>query len=320
VTISPDNPLVVRQAPPGHWVREALCLLASVRDEPERASELARWEQALRGGRLSAAGLVEARRGQRLVGAAWSQAHPGGYALLVLPRVVAGEPPATGDRLLEAAVEAAQGAGVRLVQCLMTADQCPLEGLLRRHAFTRLAELLYLVTLPEVYPEQPPQGDWACRPYADADWAALLDVVRRSYEETQDCPGLAELRTPQDALEGYAGAGTSGTQHWHLVEHGREPVGCLLLVDHDTPGPRELVYLGLVPEVRGRGWGRELARFAQWTARRDGRPLLVLAVDRANHPAVGAYLAAGFTAWEERSVWIRGLAAEGVLAGPPTNV
>ena len=40
----------------------------------------------------------------------------------------------------------------------------------------------------------------------------------------------------------------------------------LLLADHPKARHWELMYMGLVPEVRGRGWGRQIARYAQWLA------------------------------------------------------
>ena len=69
----------------------------------------------------------------------------------------------------------------------------------------------------------------------------------------------------------------------------------------------ELVYMGLVPEVRGHGWGLELVRRAQGIAGRCGRERLVLAVDAQNAPAVALYEAAGFVRWDERRAFMRQL-------------
>jgi len=64
------------------------------------------------------------------------------------------------------------------------------------------------------------------------------------------------------------------------------------------------VYMGVLPEWRGRGWGIEVAQWAQWRARILGRERLVLAVDAENGPALAAYVAAGFGAWDDRSAYI----------------
>ena len=63
--------------------------------------------------------------------------------------------------------------------------------------------------------------------------------------------------------------------------------------------------MGLVPEFRGRGWGRQIARYAQWTARGAGVERLLVAVDATNRPAEKVYRSAGFEIWERRSVFLR---------------
>ncbi len=95
------------------------------------------------------------------------------------------------------------------------------------------------------------------------------------------------------------------------MRHSQRDIGCLLLADHPESNQWELVYMGLVPEARGRGWGAKIARHAQWEAQRAGRERLVLAVDAANRPAVAMYQQAGLFAWDRRVVLLR------VLTGGP---
>jgi ribosomal protein S18 acetylase RimI-like enzyme len=82
-------------------------------------------------------------------------------------------------------------------------------------------------------------------------------------------------------------------------------VGVLLLADHPRAGHWELMYMGLVPEARGHGWGRHIARHAQWLARCAAVERIVLAVDAANRPALAMYERAGFAEWDRRSVFVR---------------
>jgi ribosomal protein S18 acetylase RimI-like enzyme len=63
--------------------------------------------------------------------------------------------------------------------------------------------------------------------------------------------------------------------------------------------------MGLTPAARGRGWGHELTRHAFSLAQAAGRRQLVLAVDANNAPALKTYAAAGFAAWDRRSVFLR---------------
>jgi RimJ/RimL family protein N-acetyltransferase len=87
------------------------------------------------------------------------------------------------------------------------------------------------------------------------------------------------------------------------MRHNDQAVGCLLLTDHPEYGNVELVYMGLTPSARGRGWGMDIARFAQWQTRQLGRARLVVAVDAANKPAIKMYSAVGFQAWDRRRVY-----------------
>jgi RimJ/RimL family protein N-acetyltransferase len=48
-----------------------------------------------------------------------------------------------------------------------------------------------------------------------------------------------------------------------------------------------------------------MVRYAQWRAGQAGRARLVLAVDAANGPAIRLYAAAGFQAWDRRTVYAR---------------
>ena len=80
-----------------------------------------------------------------------------------------------------------------------------------------------------------------------------------------------------------------------------------MLADHPRHDTMELLYLGLIPAARGRGWGKHLARRAQWLARLAGRRRLVLAVDAANPPAAKTYMSVGFQAWQRRRLYVKEL-------------
>ena len=79
----------------------------------------------------------------------------------------------------------------------------------------------------------------------------------------------------------------------------------MLLADHPKARHWELMYMGLVPEVRGRGWGRQITRYAQWLARGAAIERIVVAVDAANSPADAMYRSTGFEMWDRRTVYLR---------------
>jgi hypothetical protein len=81
----------------------------------------------------------------------------------------------------------------------------------------------------------------------------------------------------------------------------------LLLADHPDDDQWELVYMGIIPAARGRGWGLQITRHAQWLTGCAARRRLILAVDAANQPAVAMYAAAGFQTWNRRSAFVKSL-------------
>jgi len=130
-------------------------------------------------------------------------------------------------------------------------------------------------------------------------------VLEATYEQTLDCPVLNGVRQIEDVLVGYRSTGAFSPDYWLIVRHGGKDVGCLLLADHPQHDNIELVYMGVMSSLRGRGWGIQITRQAQWLTRRAGRRRLVLAVDAANTPAVRMYAEAGFQTWDRRSVYLR---------------
>jgi ribosomal protein S18 acetylase RimI-like enzyme len=108
-----------------------------------------------------------------------------------------------------------------------------------------------------------------------------------------------------DVLEGYRAVGRFRPERWQNARSDNHDVGCLLLADHGPESSWELMYMGLAPEARGRGFGLEITRHAQWLASRDNVERLLLAVDASNYPALAMYAQAGFEIWDRRSVFAR---------------
>jgi len=309
----PDNRLIL--AAPARQLLQVWDLLLQGLDTAEAQGQRERWSEALQTGELTSEGLFVAQDGPRVVGAVWVQSQPGAYALLIPPEIASTETPLLAERLLRAALEAAGRQGVRLVQALLPTHDERHAEFLQRQGFAPLADLVYLLCLEGAFPDvRPEQVGWRCRPYQVVDEPALLALLPRTYEGSLDCPGLAGLRTAAESLAGYAAVGASGVEHWRLIEIDGRLAGCLLMADHPGDGPRELVYLGLVPEVRGRGLGVALSHWAQWEARTEGKRVLVLAVDAGNTPALRVYADAGFSIWEQRRVFMKNLGSSAVSA------
>lgn len=285
----------------------ALGLLLAALDAAERERRTLQLRKEFPQGPI--AGLWAAWRGRRMVGAIRAQVQAGNTAFVAAPRIAADEPPDTACELLESVVEALPAAGVQLAQALLESDHGPDAELMFRGGFRHVSDLLYLVSTSTAFPQNPPADHLAFREYCPERHERFVRVVERSYVDSLDLRSVDGVRTVEDVLDGYKGAGDFDPAHWLLVQHDGADVGCLLLSadarDGEESGPWELTYMGVVPEARRRGFGVAMARHAQWLARRAGCPRLVLAVDAANAPAIAAYAACGFVAWDRRSVFLR---------------
>lgn len=289
------EPLCLQEAPAA---RRAAALALVLRDaSPEVRSGLMTSENA-------ATGVWTALRGDRLVGAIWFTVHPGRTAAIWPPKLVDGEPPETAQALLKSAAEQLDRLSIELVQALLSDSIGADAEQLRRGGFTHLTDLLYLFSATSHTTIAPPSGELEFEPVGEDRFERLQAIVERTYEGTCDCPSLNGVRTMSDVIAGYLATGDSRTELWRYVRHAGRDVGCLLLADHRTSGNLELVYMGLIPEARGRRWGAEIVRQAQDMTRDARCASLLLAVDAANTPALNMYLDAGLTQWERRSVFV----------------
>lgn len=293
---------------PSKRLAAALELLFAGLAAADRPGHIAKVLSAAAAGDVSLAGLFEALQQGRLTGAIWAELQPGRIASIWPPQLVAGDSRETdecAESLLAAALHYAEAGGARMAQTLLPTDAGASADRLRAAGFRHFADLLYLVSLGDRFPSVPCEGNLEFEPVPHPLDARLAGVVEQTYQGSLDCPALNGVRDIEDVLAGYRAAGTPDRAPWFIVRHGQLDVGCLLLADDPESAQWQLVYMGLIPSARGRGWGLEIIRQAQWLAGRTGRARLVLAVDAANAPAIEVYAAAGFTAWDRRSAFVR---------------
>jgi ribosomal protein S18 acetylase RimI-like enzyme len=198
-------------------------------------------------------------------------------------------------------------AGAELAQALTSADDELTGTLFELGEFTRVADLCYLAAEASEFPSRAAALPFEMQPFTAGDEERLCRLIDRTYVGTLDCPQLDGQRSTADVIAGYRAVGEFKPTLWHFARLGSEDVGCILVNLHPDANHAELVYLGLVPAYRGRGWGLFLTRQAQWLARQAGAERLVLAVDAANRPALGMYEEAAFAPFDRRAVWIKRL-------------
>jgi len=283
---------------------------------PATASEAARAAEAFlrmpptAGESPGAAGLVHANprnqivalRGERIVGSCVWVPGAGRCATVVAPRLAEWDEE-VASRLIRGAVRASAEDGARFIQAVAEPEgRSPLARAIARAGMERLAVLAYLrrkVTAADARTAGPKGIVWK-------RWTAwrrrkFARTIARTYEGSLDCPAMAGLRTAQDALATHRATGVFRAGAWHLAIEGGEAVGVVLA--SEVEGRGDLVYLGVVPEARGRGVGRALLGQAIRDTARMGLPALGLAVDTENGPAWQLYAGAGFKEVRRRLVW-----------------
>ncbi len=282
-----------------HAVRLALPDGAGSKD-PSAADTFARYTQD-RGGRVCGAAVVRPSTGSRRP-ILWSAAVvvlPGATATMLLPATlpVTRHPEEDAAAAVEAAVEMASAAGVRLAQVLLPQEATAVRNVLTtRNQFEPAAELAYLhkrVTGNTAAVELPDGLELAT--YSSELRPLFAEAIEASYADSLDCTALNGLRSMDEVLDGHQASGVFRPDWWHVVlstKGGqRKPVGVLLLagLGNDGNDGVELVYLGLAPEVRGTGLSEVLMNQADATAATTRHRWLALAVDTRNAPGLKLY-------------------------------
>ncbi len=298
-----SGPLEILRCPPRRVAEAAALVLSSV--APSQRREIARGLlDADDPTELADEPLFIARRAERLCGAAWGQRQSGNVALFWPPQLVPGEEPRVAAQLASAVVRVLDDTAIEMTQALLPASDAAIAATLEAVGFRHLAQLHYMSCEAERFPSQPPR-ELEFEAYSGAERGRLMALVERTYEKTLDCVGLDGMRSIDEVITGYQGTGVYRPENWRIVRHAGRDVGVLLLAEHPPAGHWELMYMGLVPEARGRHWGGQITEFAKWRARGAGVERIVLAVDAANTPALRMYRTAGFELWDRRFVYVR---------------
>ena len=201
-------------------------------------------------------------------------------------------------RVVRVACEAAferLGDRVRLMQALPDPREQTAIDAFAGAGFVSVGTLMYLAgPLPPKMRQVPmPAGCFAQslgRVNGDASLrsriCALLD---RTYAGTLDCPELCGLRDTGDVLDSHLSAGKYKPGLWLILTKAGEDLGCCFLNVTSGGSGAELVYLGLVPEARGRGLAKALLSTALQRVAGHGAHEVCCAVDERNAPAIRLY-------------------------------
>lgn len=247
----------------------------------------------LASGKLALADVLVARRDNAISGAVFGQVLPGSTGVIWPARSTDGDP-AIEDALNAAALE--HIGNVNLVQAFLTPEELGRADSLVRCGFrhiTRVWEMRRPGGLSPLAPRNGGRGEIRLLRFAEVDGRLFDRTLLRCHEDSLDCPEMQDCRTPEDVLAGYRDCAPNMDQWW-LAEANAEPAGVLLLAD------RELIFVGIVPQLRGQGLGRSLVHAAC-----EKSSELSLVVDVRNAPAVQLYVSVGFEVVGAREVFLK---------------
>jgi len=285
---------------------EAFALLFRHCPPEERRPRVARSLGLIEKGELDPEGVVVLRGAGGLVGAAVGVVVPGGSGLVWPPQVASGPCRSLHeDTLTRHVIGWLRQRGARLAQCLLAPEEASLASPLLRNGFRHITALWYLRHERELSPS------WLGTPsrltlqtYEEADRDLFHTTLWRTYEGTLDCPEVAGMRTLEDVLTGHKAQGAFDPSLWWLGRAGTDPVGVLLVAATAEPPVWEVAYVGVVPEARRQGFGRELLLRALLEARAAEVDEFFLTVDGRNHAAWALYRSLGFTTFDKREVFL----------------
>ncbi|NBX26471.1 MAG: GNAT family N-acetyltransferase [Planctomycetes bacterium] len=270
---------------------EALWLLKRLDEEGWSPDDL--WCAADPSDRVLAAGLISH--------------HPGRTASLSLSPCVHPQEVPLAARLLDRMVQALEAAGGPALAQGMTDAEDPLAGLpFQQAGFQDLAILACMERMNRRNPPMPELPPGVSLESVNHD-RELMQVLRASYEQTLDCPGLAELRRDEDILDGHRRGRPHDPELWTLMRRDGQAIGAALL-QPSLDGERiELAYLGLAKSARGKGLGAMLLDASLHRAASRPQRLISLAVDERNEPALRLYRSRGFRTTVRRRAFARPL-------------
>lgn len=272
----------------------------------ERERQLAQTLAAVARDELSLENLLVAVDGDRIVGTVLAVRRPGGAAFLWPPVVQQGEASQGVARaLLEAIGRRVDQQQVVFTQCLLDpADDWGI-GALADGGVPRITDLILLSrSLPGALPDSAESG-LAAECYSESSHDDFARIVEQTYEGTLDCPALARLRSGAQLLEAHRATGQFNPEVCRVYRSSGRDVGILLLAEHPDRDVWEVAYMGVVPEARGRGFGRAILASGIDLVRNTGRASLEIAVDVANFPALRLYEALGFAEMRRFAVHLR---------------
>ncbi|MDR2756713.1 MAG: GNAT family N-acetyltransferase [Planctomycetaceae bacterium] len=179
--------------------------------------------------------------------------------------------------------------------------------------FELLSDLIYLVfpmTLTTEDSDFSEELQFLPMSYFSEDvFDQMAELVHATYRNTRDFPQLMQIAPVRQVLQTYQSGQIFLSELWFFVRKENKNIGVLLMTDQPEE-QIELTYMGLIEEVRGRGYSKEIVRFAKRIANLRKRLFLLTSADEQNINALKTYLSQGFHIWDRKSIYAKFLKSE----------
>jgi mycothiol synthase len=253
-------------------------------------------------GTLDPEGVFVARAASGLRGVQICVPLPGASGLFWLPKSA---PPDADleDRMVQYGLDWLRRRGTKLAQIMLSRLDIPSVGPLIRTGFRHITQLQYFEHALKTLPQQS-ASSLNYITYSEGQRGLFQTTLLRTYEETLDCPELNDVRTIDEIIAGLVGQGVFCPERWWLAMAHGQPVAVALLSEISELNAWDLSYLGVVPEARRRGIGREITTHILHYAQSSHCPKMILGVDERNQPALQLYRELGFLYVDSREVYL----------------
>ena len=193
-------------------------------------------------------------------------------------------PTPIADALVQAALDQLRGEGCKIAQALVKKEDEEWVEPLCRRGFRRVTQLHQMAhSLAEL--PKPIGPTLRYEPYRPALIESFAATLERTYLDSLDCPELNGARTIDEIVASHQGQGTFHPECWWLVFDENKAIGVIILAELSEALTWELAYVGIVPEARGRGFGRAMTLHAMHAVSTQPTIALTLAVEARNLPA-----------------------------------
>lgn len=221
------------------------------------------------------------------------------------PVIGSGTPPMVIQRLFSECVKWLDSIPVEFSQFLESSSSSEIRLHYSDWGFEDLGELIglehQLIDIPHAPgPEHYDSVDFSVESANDFE-----KVLESTFAGSKDCLGLRGRRSAQDCLRSHQLSTPEALRFWKLFRTRSEYVGIILCVDHRTQRFWELLYLGVVPKFRRRGFGLAFLSDALQVAQFGGADRMLLGVDSANEYALRLYDDCGFQEAFRRRLHVR---------------